>query len=627
MELLKRVSLSKNALTILRKRYLKRDIQGHPVETPEEMFWRVAWTVAEVEKKFVPKAQVSALAEDFYMLMASLDFLPNSPTLMNAGRDLGQLSACFVLPVEDSLESIFETLKHTAIIHKSGGGTGFSFSRLRPRGDLVRSTLGVSSGPVSFIAVYDAATEAIKQGGTRRGANMAVLRIDHPDIEEFITAKKAPERFKNFNFSVGVTGAFMEALKGLRDFVLINPRDQQPLRRVSATELFSLLAESAWLSGDPGVLFLDHINAANPTPNLGVLEATNPCGEVPLLPFESCNLGSINLAHFVRNGAVDYDRLGQVVHRAVHFLDNVIEANRYPLSQIEKATKRTRKIGLGVMGFADLLIELGVSYDSEAAEALAEEVMQFICEESIKASAELARKRGNFPAYEGSIWDRPETPFMRNATTTTIAPTGSISIIAGCSSGIEPLFSVAYTRRVLEGEELWEVHPLFREKLKQYGFSEEKIRDFLKIAAQKGSIQGITEIPSAVRRLFVTTFDIAPQRHLRIQAAFQRHVHNAVSKTINFPPQARVEEVKKAYLLAHELGLKGVTIYRYGSKPEQVLNLAEEFECACLARQQTSGTPSRGIYSRLGDVNISIDLEREGANVLDIHIKLTREHT
>ncbi len=607
-----KLPLTENALIVLAKRYLVRDEEGNPLETPEDMFRRVARTVASAELLYDKKADLQELEERFYQLMTSLDFLPNSPTLMNAGRELGQLSACFVLPIEDSLESIFETLKYTALIHKSGGGTGFSFSRLRPKGDIVRSTHGVSSGPVSFMQVYDAATEAIKQGGTRRGANMGILRIDHPDIEEFITIKRDLTKLTNFNISVAITDEFIKAYREGRNFPLINPRNRKIVREVSARRLFDLLVENAWLRGDPGVIFIDHINAQNPTPKLGKIEATNPCGEQPLLPFESCNLGSINLSNFVKNRSIDYERLKEIVHLAVHFLDNVIDVNKFPLLQIEEKTKKTRKIGLGVMGFADMLIKLGVSYDSEKAVEIAEEVMGFICEESIAASAALAKKRGNFPAYSESIWDTPQTPYMRNATTTTIAPTGSISIIASCSSGIEPLFAVAYTRRVLDGTELTEVHPLFEKALKERGFSEEKISGILEKALETGSIKHLEELPEDLRRLFVTAFDIPAEQHLRIQAAFQRHVHNAVSKTINFPQEASKEEIRNVYLLAHELGLKGVTVYRYGSRPRQVLILKHSEGVTPRPRPKITRGFTRKIRTGCGNLYVTVNWDEKG---------------
>ena len=579
----RKVNLRESSLIVLRQRYLLRDEKNEVIETPEELFERVAKAVADAETNFSKDTHIrEKYAEKFYELMVNLDFLPNSPTLMNAGCPLGQLSACFVLPVEDSLDSIFETLKFTALIHKSGGGTGFSFSKIRPKGDIVASTQGVASGPLSFIKVFDSATEAIKQGGKRRGANMGVLRVDHPDIEEFILAKKEKNILNNFNLSVAITDQFMEALEKKSKFPLINPRDKKVVKYVDPEKIFTLIAESAWECGDPGVIFIDTINKYNPTPHLGKIEATNPCGEQPLLPFESCNLGSINLANFVENGKIDWEELKKVVHLAVRFLDDVIEINRFPIPQIAKITRLNRKIGLGVMGFADFLIKLNVSYSDVEAVELAEKVMRFINEESVKASQELAMERGNFPSYAGSIWDRPETPFMRNATTTTIAPTGSISFIVGVSSGIEPLFGIYYERKTLENIFIKEFHSLFIEFLEKENFSESEIQSILEEVKEKGILRDI-KLPDKIKKLFVTTYEIPPEQHLAIQAAFQKYTHNAVSKTINLPRDVTVEDVKNIYLKAYKLGLKGITVFRYGSKSEQVIYVggAEEREPSC----------------------------------------------
>lgn len=579
----KKARLREPALIVLKQRYLLKNENNEIIETPEDLFERVAKAVASAEANFSKDPNICEIyAEKFYDLMVNLDFLPNSPTLMNAGCPLGQLSACFVLPIEDSLDSIFETLKFTALIHKSGGGIGFSFSNLRPKGDIVASTQGVASGPLSFIKVFDSATEAIKQGGKRRGANMGILRIDHPDIEEFIIAKREEKILTNFNLSVAITDHFMEALEKGEKFPLINPRNKKIVKYVDPKRIFSLIAESAWECGDPGVIFIDTINRYNPTPHLGEIEATNPCGEQPLLPFESCNLGSINLANFVEDGKINWEDLKEVIHLAVRFLDNVIEINRFFIPQINKITKLTRKIGLGVMGFADFLIKLNISYAEPEAVALAERVMKFINEESVKASQKLAMERGNFPAYPGSIWDKPDTPFMRNATTTTIAPTGSISLIAGVSSGIEPLFGVYYERITLGNIIIKEFHPLFIEILEKENYSENEIKSILEEVKEKGILKNI-KLPEKIKKLFVTTYEISPEQHLAIQEAFQKYTHNAVSKTINLPKEASVENIKNIYLKAYKLGLKGVTVFRYGSKSEQVIYIgrAEGREPTC----------------------------------------------
>jgi ribonucleoside-diphosphate reductase alpha chain len=607
------ISLSPNALVVLERRYLKKDQKGRPIETPQDLFRRVARGVAAADAKFDPKTDVGKTEEAFFKLLSEFVFLPNSPTLMNAGRRLGQLAACFVLPIGDSIDSIFETLRHTAMIHKSGGGTGFSFSRIRPENDTVLSTRGISSGPISFMTVFDVATETVKQGGTRRGANMGILRVDHPDIEVFIQSKTDLAKLNNFNISVALTSSFMQALAADKDYDLINPRNDKVIKRVSARAIFDKIVRAAWHSGEPGIVFLDHINRGNPIPQLGEIEATNPCGEQPLLPYESCNLGSINLSKMISGGKLNRTKLRQSIRSAVHFLDNVIEINKYPLRQIESASKKTRKIGLGVMGFADMLIQLGIPYDSKGAVRQAEQVMTFVLREARKASSELAKKRGNFPAYEGSIFDDPKTPYMRNATVTTIAPTGTISIIAGCSSGVEPIFAVAYERRVLDGEVLFEMHPLFENVAKQNGFYSNELAEQI---AEAGSIQHIKGIPDKKKRLFVSAHDIAPEWHIRIQAAFQKHTDNAVSKTVNFSQDATPADIEKIYRLAYESGCKGVTIYRYGSRSHQVLNIGMAQERIAAIVPRTRPVRTMGVTERVntgcGKLYVTINKDDEG---------------
>ena len=574
------VKLSAGAMTVLERRYLKKDESRKVVETPEDMFARVAQNIAEVEKLYDKKADVGSLREKFHSMMSNLDFLPNSPTLMNAGRRLQQLAACFVLPVADSLESIFEAVKETAIIHQSGGGTGFSFSRLRPADDIVGSTGGVASGPVSFMRVFNATTEAIKQGGTRRGANMGVLKVDHPDIIDFITVKEDPREFVNFNLSVAVTDEFMEAVSSGGDYPLINPRTGHAVGRKKASEVFDLIVESAWKSGEPGVLFIDRINGANPTPNIGAFEATNPCGEQPLLAYEPCNLGSINLGHMVkREGkgrSLDHDRLEEAVRLSIRFLDNVIDASRYPTASIDAMAKGNRKIGLGVMGFADLLVRLRTAYGSEESFSFADKLMESISRTAWDESRRLAALKGPFPNIKGSVFDKPGVTPVRNATTTTVAPTGTLSIIARCSSGIEPFFSLSYTRQVLNGVKIPEVNPLVEEVSREEGFYSPELVEYV---SGGGDIKTRKDVPGEMKRIFLTAFDIPTEAHIRMQAEFQRHTDNAVSKTINLPPEARAEDVKKAYLLAYRLRCKGVTVYRSGTRAEQVLTCKSPLYC------------------------------------------------
>jgi len=563
------VKLSVNAIKILEKRYLRKTEKG--IESPGEMFRRVAKNVAKADKKYgIEGEDIKKIEEDFYNMMKNLEFLPNSPTLMNAGTEIQQLASCFVLPIEDSMESIFETLKKTAIIQMSGGGTGFSFSRIRPKGSIVKTTGGIASGPMSFLKLYNNVTEAVLQGGKRRGASMGILRVDHPDILEFIIIKEKDPSLAHFNLSVALTDKFMRAVEKDGEYDIVDPKTGKVVNKLNAHKVFNLIVTMAWKSGDPGVVFIDKINKSesNPVPELGELESTDPCGENALFPYESCILGSINLTKIIKNKQVDWDKLKEIIHKSIHFLDNIIDINKYPFKEIEEITKANRRIGLGIMGFADMLIQLDIKYDSEEAVSFARKLMKFINEESKIASEELGKKKGSFPNFKKSIW-KDKYKHLRNSTTTTIAPTGTISLIANCSSGIEPLYGISFIRTVLDNTNMLEVNPLFEKMAREKGFYDENL---MRIIAKKGNISDMKQIPKDVRELFVTTMDISPDYHIKIQSAFQKHVDNGISKTINIPQTASVDEVEKIYMDAYESGCKGITIYRDKSRDNQVLS-------------------------------------------------------
>lgn len=588
------MKISENAKLVLERRYLIKDKDGNIAETVEELFHRVASSIAEADRHFDEKTDVSAQTEEFYEMLTNLEFLPNSPTLMNAGRPLGQLSACFVLPIEDSMDKIFETVKQAALIHKSGGGTGFSFSRLRPNGAPVNTTGGVASGPISFMKVFNMATEAVKQGGTRRGANMGILRVDHPDILEFIDCKQDTSEITNFNISVGITEVFMEAVKNGADYDLIDPYSGRIAGRLNAAEVFDKIVSNAWNTGEPGIIFLDRLNRDNVVPEYGEIESTNPCGEQPLLPYESCNLGSINLVAMLdklEDGSyqLNYDRLGKTVDKAVHFLDNVIEINRYPLKEIDFTTKQIRKIGLGIMGFADMLLYLGVPYNSEEGVALGEKLMSFITARGKSKSKELAKTRGSFPLFETSTLKDGDP--IRNGTVTTIAPTGTLSIIAGVSSGIEPVFAYVFIRNIMDSTKMIEVNPVLKQTLEDRSLYSDELMEKI---ASAGTLAEIEEIPEDIRKVFVSSHDISPEFHIRMQAAFQQYTDNAVSKTVNFVSSATKEDVREVYMKAYELGCKGVTIYRDGSRYGQVLSIKKEEEKSA----DTNLSPVREISPR-----------------------------
>ncbi|MDD3002032.1 MAG: vitamin B12-dependent ribonucleotide reductase [Candidatus Riflebacteria bacterium] len=625
---------SVNAQKVLNKRYLTRGEDGKTIETIEGLFRRVSSAIAAAENAYPnSKYKAEELEQIFYKIMTDLDFLPNSPTLMNAGKKLGQLSACFVLPVEDSMEGIFDAVKNAAIIHKSGGGTGFSFSRLRPANDLVSSTKGVSSGPISFMKVFNVATETIKQGGTRRGANMGILRVDHPDILEFITAKENNDELTNFNLSVAITDKFMEALEHDTEYDLINPRSGEAVGSLKASKVFFMIIERAWRNGEPGIVFIDRINRFQPTPAIGAIESTNPCGEQPLLPYEACNLGSINLANFIiekkNKPVIDFDRLKECINISVRFLDNVIDVNKYPIPEIDKMTRANRKIGLGVMGWADLLIKMGVPYDSEKAIELADQVMGFVKRQSWSASQELAKERGAFPNFEKSIFAEKKIQALRNATVTTIAPTGTISLIAGCSSGIEPLFAIAYEKHVMDNDKLLEVHNDFVKVARDNNFYS---KELMERVAHQGNLNGISEIPEKIARIFVTSHNISPEWHIRMQAAFQKHTDNAVSKTVNFPFDATKKDIETVFRLAHQLECKGVTVYRDGSRDAQVLNISgskktertADSSPMLLARSRPERTFGVTERAKIGCGNLYVTVNSDEKGICEVFTSLGR---
>ena len=620
-----KLNLSENAIKVLEKRYLKRDKEGNCIEKPSDMFKRVAKTIAEGDLKFgKSQSDVDKLTERFYNAITNCYFMPNSPTLMNAGRELGQLAACFVLPVEDSLEGIFETVKNTALIHKSGGGTGFSFSKLRPKNSVVRSTMGVSSGPVSFMEVFNAATEAVKQGGTRRGANMGILRVDHPDILDFINCKSDNNKLNNFNISVAITDKFMEAYINGTDYELVNPQNKTVAGTLSAKKVFDMIVDGAWRNGEPGIVFIDKMNADNPTPHVGPIESTNPCGEVPLLSYEACNLGSINLGRMMKDGKVDWALLDETTRTAIRFLDNVIAVNNYPLPQISEMVQNNRKIGLGVMGWADMLMKMGISYNSEEGTKLASQVMEFIDYVSKCESIELSKERGKFNNFKGSIYDgknflynkykgksagvisdeqwkeldaQIEKYGIRNATTTCIAPTGTISMIASASGGVEPLFGLVFSRLIMDGTEMLEINPIFKDYMISKGLYSEELMQKI---SKDGSVAHVDEISDTVKHIFATAHDVSPYWHVKMQAAFQLHTDNAVSKTVNFEEHATRKDIEEAYVLAYKNNLKGITVYRNNSRQFQPMNLDDKKKTEEAKVEETTETVEE--YNPSGEV-------------------------